>query len=358
MSSRLLRAWLGALGIVTATWMGGCASPPQGGDPIQITIPSGASFRAVTDTLSARGLIRKPVAFRLWARFKGLDRGVRAGNYAFSPGTSWSDLLDDLVTGRVLTVAMTIPEGFMLAQMADRIAAITGDEPSSIRDYLQDPGAHERYDLPGPGLEGYLFPDTYRFAEGTPLNRVVQGMVDRYRAVWTAERRARLEELGMTEREVIALASIIQAEARVVSEMPTISAVYHNRLRDRWPLQADPTVLYALGGHRARLLFAAIDSVASNPYNTYRNPGLPPGAIGAPGELAIQAALHPLDVDYMFFVARPDGSHVFTRTLPEHNRAIAESRRLRALGGAPASPVPPSVPSGSPVPMDSAGVEP
>ena len=133
----------------------------------------------------------------------------------------------------------------------------------------------------------------------------------------------------MSENELVTLASIIQAEARRVEEMPTISAVYHNRLRLGYRLQADPTVLYALGGHRKRLLFAAIDSVADNPYNTYTQRGLPPGPIAAPGEAAIHAALYPADERYLYFVARPDGSHIFTNSLEEHNRAreVARSKR-------------------------------
>lgn len=306
-----------------------CGGPAPAGDPVLVTIPPGSSFRAVSDTLAARGLVSNPRLFSLYARIRGDDRGVRAGTYAFAPRSSWSVLLTDLVTGRVITVAVTIPEGYTLAQMAPRLAEVTALDPDSVLARLRLEDAHLPFDLPGPGLEGYLFPDTYRFAEGSPLDRVVEAMVRRYRAAWTPPRRARLLELGMSEREVVTLASIIQAEARVVAEMPTISAVYHNRLRLGWPLQADPTVLYALGGHRPRLLFAAIDSVASNPYNTYTNPGLPPGAIGAPGEAALDAALYPLDVDFLFFVARPDGSHIFTRTLAEHNRARETARRER-----------------------------
>ncbi|MEX0837113.1 MAG: endolytic transglycosylase MltG, partial [Gemmatimonadota bacterium] len=194
--------------------------------------------------------------------------------------------------------------------------------------YLSRDEVVHKLGIPGPTPEGYLFPDTYRFTPGTRVSTVVETMVDRYRAVWTPERRASLAEVDMTERELVTLASIIQAEARQVQEMPLISGVYHRRLDLGWLLQADPTVLYALGGPRERLLYAAIDSVADNPYNTYRQGGLPPGPIGAPGELAIDAALAP-EGDYLFFVARPDGSHVFTRSLADHNRAKAESQRMR-----------------------------
>jgi UPF0755 protein len=162
-------------------------------------------------------------------------------------------------------------------------------------------------------------------------------MTARYKSFWTPERLARLDSIGLTEREATTLASIVQAEARHLDEMPRIAAVYLNRVRRHYPLQADPTVLYALGGYRARLLFAAIDSVKNNPYNTYTQPGLPPGPIGAPGEAALGAVLQPEATDVMYFVARPDGSHVFTRTLAEHNRAITLARRAWDSAGVAAA---------------------
>jgi UPF0755 protein len=213
--------------------------------------------------------------------------------------------------------------------MAPRIAEMVERPADSVRAWLSDPDAHLPWGVPGPGLEGYLFPDTYRFARGVALDVVIEAMVRRYQRAWTAGRRARLEALEMSENELVTLASIIQAEARRVEEMPTISAVYHNRLRLGYRLQADPTVLYALGGRRDRLLYAAIDSVADNPYNTYTQRGLPPGPISAPGEAAIHAALYPADERYLYFVARADGTHIFTNSLEEHNRAreVARGRR-------------------------------
>jgi len=224
---------------------------------------------------------------------------------------------------------MTIPEGFWLVHMAPRIADITGAAEADVLSVLQASEAEAQFGVPGPGLEGYLFPDTYYFARGVSPATVVAAMVERYQEAWTPERRARLDSLELDEREIVTLASIIQAEARIIEEMPIISSVYHNRIERGWLLQADPTVLYALGGRRERLLYAAIDSVADNPYNTYSQPGLPPGAIGAPGDAALDAALYPADTDFMYFVARPDGSHAFTRTLSEHNREREESRRER-----------------------------
>ena len=242
----------------------------------------------------------------------------------------------------MVTEAVTIPEGFRLTQIAERIAPITGLPPDSVLTRLRAPGVDSLVGVPGPGLEGYLFPDTYRFAPGVGVGTVVRTMVARYHAFWTPERRARLDSLGMSEQQVVTLASIVQAEAQVVDEMPRIAAVYRNRLRRGMLLQADPTVLYALGGPRERLLYAAIDSVADDPYNTYRRRGLPPGPIGSPGEAALDAALHPSDEPYLYFVARLDGTHVFSRTLAEHNRNVAEyhrrrdqQRRSRPSGDAP-----------------------
>jgi UPF0755 protein len=210
--------------------------------------------------------------------------------------------------------------------MAPRLAEITGLDADTVLSRISGDSLSDVWKVPGPGLEGYLFPDTYRVARGAPLQDILLAMVERYRAFWTPERVARRDSLGMSEREVVTLASIVQAEARVVEEMPVIASVYQNRLERGQLLQADPTVLYALGGYRPRLLYAAMDSVADNPYNTYTHPGLPPGPIGSPGEEALDSALYPADTDFYYFVAQPDGTHVFSETLEEHNRAVARLR--------------------------------
>jgi UPF0755 protein len=323
--SILVTGILGLTLILGLAWVG-CDSPPPEGEPVAFIIPSGASFRSVVDTLQARGLVGQRFLFDRYARFKGADTRIKSGPYALVPGTSWSRILTTLTEGRVQTEQMTIPEGFRLAQMAPRIADITVLEADTVLAWLTADSLDAVWEVPGPGLEGYLFPDSYYLARGVPLTVVTRAMVDRYHAFWTPERVARRDSLGMTEREVVTLASIVQAEARVVEEMPRISSVYHNRLERGQLLQADPTVLYALGGYRARLLYAAMDSVADHPYNTYTQPGLPPGPIGAPGESALSAALYPEDSDFLYFMARTDGTHIFSRTLAEHNRAVASMR--------------------------------
>lgn len=324
------KARWGVVPVLTAAVIAAACGGTEPAGTVELTVPAGAGLSQVVDSLEARGLVGAPTLFKAYARLRGADREIRAGRYSLASGASWGSILGALTRGEVITEPLTIPEGFRLVQIAPRIADIAGVPVDSVLDYFESPDLLDELEVPGPTLEGYLFPDTYRFAPGTRVSTVVRTMASRYRAVWTPERRARMEALGMSERELVTMASIIQAEARHVPEMPLISGVYHRRLQLGWLLQADPTVLYALGGPRERLLFAAIDSVADNPYNTYRQGGLPPGPIGAPGELAIDAALAP-EGDYLFFVARPDGSHVFTRSLAEHNRAVAESRRLRAL---------------------------
>lgn len=326
---------------LTALWSVGvlaCGGGDAGGERVEVTVPAGATFEQVVDSLEARGVVGHPTLFSLFARLRGADRQVRAGRYAFSQAAGWAAVLEDLVGGRVLTDPLTIPEGLTLPQIADRIARVSEVPTDSVRSLLEADGAPARYGVPGPGLEGYLLPETYRFATGTPPERIVEALTGAYLAYWSDERRARLDSLGMTRAEATTLASIVQAEARYEDEMPLIAAVYHNRLRDGWPLQADPTVLYALGGTRERLLYAAMDSVADHPYNTYTRAGLPPGPIGAPGRAALDATLAPADADVMYFVAMPGGRHAFSRTLAEHNRAVAEARRARDTASAPRRP--------------------
>jgi UPF0755 protein len=312
---------------IILTLLFACGPPSTGeGPPVHITVPSGATLREVIDTLHVRGLVDKPLLFRIYARWKGADTEIRAGGYAISPGTAWSLILRDLTEGRVVTDTLTIPEGFRLTQIAPRIGEITGLDPDTVLAILLADSMGRRLDVPGPGLEGYLFPESYWLAQGVPLDSVLEVIVGEYRSFWTPERVARREALGMTEQQVVTLASIVQAEARSPGEMPVIASVYHNRLSRGQLLQADPTVLYALGGHRSRLLFAAMDSVAEHPYNTYTHPGLPPGPIGSPGAEALDATLNPAQTDFYYFVARPDGTHVFSRTLAEHNQAVAQLR--------------------------------
>jgi UPF0755 protein len=318
-------ACLVALAAVT----GACGSSEGEGDPVRLTVPNGASFSQVADTLAARDIIGRTALFKLYARVTGAATSVKPGTYAFRRGTSWRNILDDLEAGRVLTARVVVPEAWDLRGIAPRIAAAFDLDPDTVFFFLTDTAVANRFDTPGPTLEGYLYPATYTFPLSASLDTVVATMVATYARVWTPQRRARADSIGLNEREVVTLASIIEKEARHRDEMTTISAVYHNRLRRGYRLEADPTVQYALGEHQQRLLYAHIDSVADNPYNTYRHTGLPPGPIGSPSAEGVDAALRPADVDFFFFVARPDGTHIFTRSFAEHTRARATVQRLR-----------------------------
>jgi UPF0755 protein len=306
-----------------------CGSGEGEGEPVRLSVPAGASFSQVADTLAARDIIGGTALFKLYARVSGSTTAVKPGTYAFRQGASWRYVLDELEAGRVLTARVVIPEAWDLRGIAPRIAAAFDLDADTVLYFLTDTAVVNRFDAPGPTLEGYLYPATYTFPLSASLDTVVATMVATYARVWTPERRARADSLGLNEREVVTLASIIEKEARRRDEMTTISAVYHNRLRRGQRLEADPTVQYALGEHQQRLLYAHIDSVADNPYNTYRHAGLPPGPIGSPSAEGIDAALSPADVDYLFFVARPDGTHIFTRNFAEHTRARATVQQLR-----------------------------
>lgn len=296
----------------------------------RLVIPEGASVRAVADTLSVHGVVRWPRLFEFYVRLKDADAEIKAGTYDLRRGAGWSHALDALVAGRVVTVAVTIPEGWTVGRIAQRLAPIAVISADSAMLRLLEPALADSLGAPGPNLEGYLFPNTYRFAQGVPLETIAAELLEHYRAVWTPERRAALDSIGMSEREIVTLASIVQSEARWEDEMPLISAVFHNRLRRRMRLQADPTVQYALESHQSRLLYRHIDSVADHPYNTYTHGGLPPGPIGSPGTAAIDAALRPAAVPFLYFVAREDGRHEFSRSLREHNQTI---QRLRNSSG-------------------------
>jgi hypothetical protein len=244
------RRWLWSLAV--ALTMHGCGGEPSG-DPVTVVVARGASFNEVVDSLSSSGIIGRRIepVFRAYGRLRRADRSIHAGHYEFRRGESWSEVLSDLTSGNVLTVRLTVPEGFTMERMSIRLAVVSEATPDSVRAVLSESEQLvAQMEVPGPTLEGYLFPDTYFFEPGTRLEEVLGAMVSRYKEYWTPERRAKLAELGMTEKEAVTLASIIQAEAVWTREMPAISSVYHNRLRRRQPLQHVPEPRSASGSDR------------------------------------------------------------------------------------------------------------
>lgn len=305
-----------------------CGGSGDGGK-IRVTVPAGATFREVTDTLVAHDLVASRFWFTLLARVRRTDRSAKAGIYDLPTGASPWALLRAIETGRVAMVKFTAPEGLTLTDLADLAAERLGVIPDSVVKAASERARVSAIAPDAPTLEGYLLPETYNLPVPVTATSLVQAMVEEFQRKWNPAWDRRLDSLRMTRTQLLALASIVEGEARHDDERAIIAAVYRNRLRMGMPLQADPTVQYAIqistGQRKQRLYFKDYDF--PSPYNTYLNPGLPPGPVNSPGLKSIEAALYPADVPYLYFVAGPDGHHLFSRTLIEHNRAIAEVRQ-------------------------------
>ena len=294
------------------------------GQPVRVVVPEGSTFRAAADSLANAGVIGRPRLFRAFARFSGGDRSLKPGTYLFRRGTPWRDVLAALTGGEGLVRSVTIPEGYSLAQIAAALSRALEVPADSVLAAARDTTMLRQLDVPMPTLEGYLFPDTYAFPEGTSAARAVAEMVRRFEREWQPDWNERLIALSLSRHQLVTLASIVEREARIASERPVIAAVYLNRLRIGMPLQADPTVQYARGEHTSRITYQDLE--IDSPYNTYRYPGLPPGPIASPGGASLRASLNPADVNFLYFAAFPDGRHEFRRTFEEHSRVVRESR--------------------------------
>jgi len=305
-----------------------CAAPS--GPPERVTVPSRARFSAVADSLKAHGIIRSTLLFKLVARFRGVDRNTKAGVYEFRRGDPLGEVLNALAEGRTASVRLTIPEGLTIPEVATLVAERVGIPADSFVAAARDPVLARELGISGQSLEGFLWPDTYAVPLGASAQDVARTMVQSFEAAWRPEWTARLDTLHLTRIELLALASIVEGEARADDERETIAGVYRNRLRIHMALQADPTVQYgillATGVRKPRLYQK--DYQMPSPYNTYLHPGLPPGPVNSPGRRSIEAALHPADNHFLYFVAGPDGRHLFSRTYDEHLRNVAKMRRL------------------------------
>jgi UPF0755 protein len=312
-------------GMSVAVLVAGAACSGNGGAPVRVTIPPGASMRVAADSLSKAGVIRSARLFRVYAAVRRSDREIKAGTYLLRRGAGWSTVLEDLRAGKGLVHVVTIPEGYSLSQIVPLVASKLGVPVDSVDAAVQDTALLRQLDVPTPTLEGYLFPDTYTFQMNTTARTAVTTMVRRFQAIWKPEWTARLDTLKMSRNDAMALASIVEKEAKVPQERPVIAAVYLNRLKHGVLLQADPTVQYALGKHVSRVYYKDLES--DSPYNTYKHKGLPPGPIASPGKPSIEAALYPANVSYEYFVAFPDGHHEFRVDLTAHEKAKLEARK-------------------------------
>ncbi|MEP7344232.1 MAG: endolytic transglycosylase MltG [Gemmatimonadaceae bacterium] len=321
------------------------------GPPTRVVVPAGVGFRTIADSLERTGMITFPRIFGLYAAARGRDRSVKPGTYILRRGSSWNRILDALAVGRGMVLSVTIPEGWAISQIAPQLARMLELPAESLEAAVRDTALLRELDIPTPTVEGYLFPETYLFPVGTSARGAIRLMVNEFERRWTTEQDDRARALAMSRHDVLALAAIIEKEAKIPEERPVISAVYHNRLKKGMLLQADPTVQYAIGQHVARVLFRHLE--LDSKYNTYRYKGLPPGPIASPGSPSIDAALHPADVPYLYFVAHPDGHHEFRRTFAEHAKAVAMVRaaaraaRIRAASDSAArAPRPGAAPTG------------
>jgi len=304
----------------------GCRDAARG--TVRATIPPHATLRIAAESLHSAGVIRSATLFRLYAKVRRGDRSIRPGSYALPRDIGWNGVLDALYGGKGLMRVVTIPEGFMAAQVVRTVAQRLTVPAESVEVAIRDSSWRRRLDIPTESLEGYLFPDTYFMPEGSTAREVVTMMTRRFEQIWQSEWTARLDTLGLSRHDLMTLASIVETEAKLPEERPVIAGVYLNRLRAGMLLQADPTVQYALPAHKARLFYK--DLRVKSLYNTYLHKGLPPGPIASPGRPSIVAALYPAAVPYRYFVAFPDGHHEFRATLAQHEAIVGQARKAWA----------------------------
>ena len=309
-----------------ALWLRGALAPVRAEAPaVDFEVKRGASLKAVAAALAQLGLIRNARAFELRARWRELAGRLQVGEYALSAAMPADGILTILAEGRVKTYEVAIPEGWTAREIAARLA---GDGITSEREFLAvvaAPESAERFGVEGPGLEGYLYPETYRFPRGLRAEKVVGVLVEHFLRAWgEVEAEARRQDLGM--RELVILASIVEKETGAPGERPLIAAVFRNRLARGMRLASDPTTIYGIPDFDGNLRRRDLED-GTNPYNTYMIGGLPPGPIANPGIDSLRAVISPAKTSYLFFVSRNDGTHVFARSYEEHERNVDRYQR-------------------------------
>ena len=290
-----------------------------------IVIPDGSTFQQVAGLLERERLIKSSFFFVLYGKFQSADRKVHAGEYELNPSMTPAEILAMLRSGQVLLHSLTVPEGLTFVQIAD-LASQDGltDREEFLR-LAKDREFIVSLGIKAETLEGYLYPNTYKFPRPVKAREVLVAMVEQLRQEIGPELLARMQELKMTLHEALTLASVIEKETGSGGERPEISAVFHNRLKKGIPLQSDPTVIYGLPAFDGNIHKKDLSS--PSPYNTYRVQGLPPGPIANPGIQAIRATLYPSNSHYLYFVSRNDGTHQFSATLIEHNKAVEKYQK-------------------------------
>lgn len=288
-------------------------------------VPRGALLGVVAHELERAGVIRSAVSFQLLARATGRADALRAGEYALSPSLAADEVLEKLASGAVMTHRVVLPEGLTLRETAARFEGAGLVSAAEFIEVASDPTLPLRLGVDGTTLEGYLFPETYELAKGLAPREIVRLMVEQFLRVWR-----RIEPLAaqkaLSMRDVVVLASLVEKETAAHEERPLVAAVFLNRLARGMRLETDPAVIYGIADFDGNLRRVHLED-EGNPYNTYRFTGLPPGPIANPGEASLRAVVEPADADYLFFVARKDGTHHFSRSYGEHVRAVDRYQR-------------------------------
>lgn len=330
---RRWRAALVALGAVAAlaggalygTLRWALAPADPAGEEVVFEVARGQSVASVAAALEAQALVRDARAVRGLARWHGLENRLQAGEFALSAAMTPAAILDKIASGKVVTYEVTLPEGFSLAQIAERLAEAGLVERDAFLAMARDPASAAALGVEGETLEGYLFPETYRMPRGLAPLELARVLVDQFLVVWAEiAPLARLRNFSM--KDVVTLASIVEKETGVPQERPLIASVFLNRLERGMRLETDPSVIYGIEGFDGNLRRHHLED-ASNPYNTYKIRGLPPGPIASPGRAALFAIVQPADSDYLFFVSRNDGTHVFSKTFREHTAEVDHYQR-------------------------------
>jgi UPF0755 protein len=295
-------------------------------------IKKGSSLKKVSTTLKQEGVIRDASLFIRMATFLGKKKEVKAGEYEFHTRMHPWEVLNILAKGQVKPRLVTIVEGFTLSQIAQLLDDLEIVEKKAFLEKTSSPALiislglpYSATSNPASSLEGYLFPNTYHLLREMNAEEIIQMMVQQFKKVVNNEWNRRASQLGMSQREIVILASIIEKEASLPEEKPFVSAVFHNRLKKKIPLQSDPTVIYGIKNFNGNL--TRVDLQRPSPYNTYLNNGLPPTPICNPGKDSLLAALNPSPVSYLYFVSKNDGSHYFSSTMEEHNQAVMKYQK-------------------------------
>jgi len=291
-----------------------------------LTIEKGTSLREIGDLLARKKLIKSADFFVWYARWRGKERQIEAGSYRISSAWPLREILDRIVGGKVISYRVTIPEGYTAAQIG-HLLAVKGIANEAAFQSVVSSGEFAYPFLKGipsgPNrLEGYLFPATYEFQAGLSEKEIIDQMLKSFQKAFTPELQQRAAQMGLSIRQVVILASLVEREAKLDRERPLIAAVFLNRLKNGMRLESCATIQYVLGKQKEKLTYE--DLKIPSPYNTYLNNGLPPGPIANPGLASIKAVLYPAEVKYLYFVARGDGSHIFSLTLREHETAARQ----------------------------------